>query len=158
MDSHTCIASDPENPENPEIIEFELGFVVMELVRGMTFKSFFNSRISQLNAEQQSQSLLWFLIRIVRSISALHAAGYSHRDLHRSNILLDVRGSKVHGIRLIDFGLSRKLEHLPPNEGALNDLFKFGEIIEKCLDDTNAAYPPHLLSTLRDLESYCQTV
>ena len=75
-------------------------FFVMEFANGGTLKYHLNRR-KKLKEEEAK----FYLVEILLAISYIHEIGYIYRDLKLENILLDNQGH----IKLIDFGLSKKL-------------------------------------------------
>ena len=57
------------------------------------------------------EAVIFYAAQIIIAIGFMHSNGYIHRDLKLENILLDKDGY----IKIIDFGISRKIN---PNEDA----------------------------------------
>src|SRR5205814_4318765 len=66
-------------------------------------------RLRQLAAPPSRDEFTDRTAALCDAIGAVHAAGYVHLDLKPENILLS-----TDGIRLIDFGLARRIGERPP--------------------------------------------
>jgi serine/threonine protein kinase len=76
--------------------------MVTELCPGGNLLSYLKKR-RVLNEHQAK----FVFKQIIEGISYLHSLGIVHRDVKLENVLLDSQGT----IKLIDFGVSRKLSH-----------------------------------------------
>jgi predicted Ser/Thr protein kinase len=74
-------------------------FVAMELVRGVTLRSWMAGRTAVVG------EILDVAGQISEGLAALHASGVFHRDLKPENVMLTEKG----GVRLLDFGLARQV-------------------------------------------------
>lgn len=79
-------------------------YVVMELVRGETLRSWIAQRRPSVAA------ILAAYAQAARGLAAIHEAGIVHRDVKPDNIIIDSRG----WIRVLDFGVARVAGELVP--------------------------------------------
>lgn len=80
-------------------------FLVMEKLHGETLQA----RIQREGALPVVDCVV-IMLQLLDALSAVHGAGFLHRDVKPSNVFLCDRGAKdVHDVRLIDFGLARVL-------------------------------------------------
>jgi formylglycine-generating enzyme required for sulfatase activity/predicted Ser/Thr protein kinase len=77
-------------------------FVAMELVRGVTLRSWMSGRIATAG------EIAAICGQIAEGLGALHERGVFHRDLKPENVMLSEQG----GIRLLDFGLARPVRRV----------------------------------------------
>jgi len=92
-------------------------FLVMEYVDGMPLDDY-------LAFHQPSvASFMGMMIKICRSVAAIHEAGIVHRDLKPANILVDEK----HEPRVLDFGLARSLVDDRP--GSSNAVTLAGQVL-----------------------------
>ncbi|XP_071516436.1 tyrosine-protein kinase Fes/Fps-like [Panulirus ornatus] len=77
--------------------------LVMELCAGVCYDTFMNTA--------SVDDALKVFIELVSEVKALHHAGYCHCDLHGGNIIISDTPDLT--VRLIDFGLSEKVDEKP---------------------------------------------
>lgn len=89
-----------------EAVEDKL-FIVMQYVEGPT--------LAELMSEGgvRRPDILPMIIQIAEAISAAHSKGIVHRDIKPGNIMVGQDGK----VKVLDFGLAKKIENLPVNEG-----------------------------------------
>mmetsp|Transcript_6084 Transcript_6084/g.7041 ORF Transcript_6084/g.7041 Transcript_6084/m.7041 type:complete len:149 (+) Transcript_6084:208-654(+) len=73
----------------------------MDFANGGTLKYHLNRR------KFKETEARFYIVEILLAIEYIHKIGYVYRDLKLENVLLDSRGH----VKLIDFGLSKKLTH-----------------------------------------------
>lgn len=78
-------------------------YMAMEYVEGESLKSFLTRKIQMSGDEVEP-----LLEPLLSALEAVHKAGYLHRDLNPSNILL--RGGRIEDPVLIDFGAARQVQ------------------------------------------------
>ncbi len=78
-------------------------YIAMEFVKGGTLEA----RIDKQVAAIEFKECLRILRQVALGLEAAHNAKVIHRDLKPANILLTEEG----GVKIIDFGLARDLEH-----------------------------------------------
>jgi len=93
-------------------------FLFLELIHG--------EPLSTGGSQLTLPMILSAMRELVAAIAELHAAGLLHLDLSPSNILIDERGA----VRLIDFGLARRLDDAAPEVAGTRG-FVPPEIIEQ---------------------------
>ncbi|OHS96950.1 CAMK family protein kinase [Tritrichomonas foetus] len=76
-------------------------YIVMEYVENGTLLNYVNERTKLSEAEAKK-----FFIQLVDFINYIHSYNIVHRDLKCENIMLD----RNNNIKIVDFGLSRKIE------------------------------------------------
>jgi len=81
--------------------EREISYYAMELIEGPTLKKVLTAR-----GRLTSQEALAVFRQFLSGLDAVHRAGIVHRDIKPGNIMLDKAGR----VRLMDFGLARRLE------------------------------------------------
>ena len=88
-----------------------VAYAVMELLEGQTLRGrLANGPLSQNQAVD-------FALQILRGLSAAHEKGIVHRDLKPENVMLTKDG----GVKILDFGLAKRVEAVAPGQetGAL---------------------------------------
>lgn len=109
--------------------------VVSELITGVSLDNFFEGRLTDQRGNlvpfaqklyrdyQQSPSR--FAVEIVKNVlsglMAMHDAGYIHRDIDPTNIMLTTNGQ----IKLIDFGIAKKFNSLTTSDKHLTQAGQF---------------------------------
>ncbi len=83
-------------------------FIAMEFVAGNTLDQLIPHKGMRLN------ETLKIAIQIADALARAHAAGIVHRDLKPSNVMVDEHGL----VKVLDFGLVKLTELLPPDEDA----------------------------------------
>ncbi len=81
-------------------------FIVMEFVDGRSLRSFVGS------TEIPILERLRWMTDIARILAAAHRAGLVHRDIKPENVMIRNDGA----IKLLDFGIARRLENLQPSK------------------------------------------
>jgi tRNA A-37 threonylcarbamoyl transferase component Bud32 len=82
-------------PQIPKLLRVERGrlpYLALEYRPG-----------SAPGASESGEAPRWFL-ELIRTLGAIHKAGWVHRDLHPGNLLVD----QVQGLTLLDFGLATR--------------------------------------------------
>jgi serine/threonine protein kinase len=130
--------------------DLDIDYIVMERLYGETLQQ----RIQRAKPLPVS----WVLqlgLDIAHALAAVHASGAVHRDLKPSNIFLAARGRRVDDVKLLDFGLSKRLDfttltrpgeirgtpmYMAPeqfsdfrNVDSRADVYAFGAILFECL-------------------------
>jgi serine/threonine-protein kinase len=114
--------------------------VVSELLQGVSLSDFLNGKNTDYRGkevefvkrcrEEYSTDPESFARRVVRNVLsgliALHDAGYIHRDIDPSNIMLTSDGH----IKLIDFGIAKKIDVIQDSINK-NDVTRIGSIVGK---------------------------
>jgi len=86
----------------------------MELVE-LDFKKLFNT---MPNTELDEEHIITFLYNMLCALNFLHSANIIHRDLKPANFLV----TSDCNVKICDFGLSRVLPKLTPEEKILKDI------------------------------------
>ena len=101
------------NLDHPNIIRFYETYhdniyfhIVMELCKGQDLLQRINNYIVHDKCVNEKQIAL-YVMKVLHAISYCHSRGITHRDLKPENILFESNEHDA-GIKLIDFGLSRK--------------------------------------------------
>jgi len=85
------------DPNGPERIYYQ----IMEYIEGNSLKDV----ILKPNPPEASE-LLRICLEVIRSVKVIHEAGWTHRDIKPANFILTPIGE----VKIIDFGLSRRIE------------------------------------------------
>jgi len=88
--------------------EGDLGFLVVELVRGQTLAEWLSE------SRRGWREVVERLLPVGEALAAAHAQGLIHRDVKPANVLLDAHGRS----RLADFGFAHELREAPVDESA----------------------------------------
>ncbi|HSC27512.1 MAG TPA: protein kinase [Vicinamibacterales bacterium] len=82
-------------------------FIVMEMIEGQTLASRLRHPVERSEAFRIAGE-------VAEALEAAHARGIVHRDLTPSNVMLTAGGR----VKVLDFGLAKRLEHVWGNTGA----------------------------------------
>ena len=97
----------------PEVFEIDLSgsecFIAMEYLQGEDLAARLRRRGRMPVAEVAD-----LMARLADAVEAAHAVGVIHRDLKPRNIFVGDRGDESVDIRLLDFGVSKLLDHDEP--------------------------------------------
>ena len=85
-----------------EVYTGKFPYLVLEWVNGHSITKY----ASELRKEKNISGLLKLLTNIIKTYCILHEDGYLHQDIHSGNIMCSKEGN----IRLIDFGLTQKID------------------------------------------------
>ncbi len=88
-------------------------YIVMEQLKGSDLQAFLalRGRLSVAEAVE-------YLIQACSGVAEAHGAGIVHRDLKPANLFLTARRDGAPLIKLLDFGISKSLGHVPRNVDA----------------------------------------
>jgi serine/threonine protein kinase len=91
-------------------IEGNYHYLVMELCEhGSIYEHILRKRTRPYNEDHTRDILL----EVLTALDIIHGAGYVHRDLSPKNILIhSFSDDSVPKIKLVDFGLSKKIQHI----------------------------------------------
>ena len=109
--------------------------VVSELLTGVSLSDIFEGKTKDRNGEDVSFAVKMLqdykndperfatniVVNVLSGLMALHDAGYIHRDIDPSNIMLTDDGH----IKLIDFGIAKQMNNLTTGDKALTVAGKF---------------------------------
>lgn len=110
-------------------------YVIMELLDGVTLYELMQGKVTDASGynvialqekhnnfvRNKANAIKDFLINILNGLSALHEAGYLHRDIDPSNIMVNRDGN----IKLIDFGICKKQSTLNTQDKGLTAMGVF---------------------------------
>ena len=99
----------PHIVEITDIVEREKGAtvdaLVMELLEGQPL-----SQLMSSGARVPVDRFLPILAQVAAALAAAHAAGFAHRDLKPDNIFLITRDGQPDFVKLLDFGLAKRID------------------------------------------------
>lgn len=110
-------------------------YVIMELLDGVTLYELMQGKVIDASGcnvialqekhnnfvRDKANAIKDFLVNILNGLSALHEAGYLHRDIDPSNIMVNRDGN----IKLIDFGICKKQSTLNTQDKGLTAMGVF---------------------------------
>ena len=110
-------------------------YVIMELLDGVTLYELMQGKVTDASGynvialqekhnnfvRNKANAIKDYLINILNGLSALHEAGYLHRDIDPSNIMVNRDGN----IKLIDFGICKKQSTLNTQDKGLTAMGVF---------------------------------
>lgn len=110
-------------------------YVIMELLDGVTLYELMQGKVIDASGynvialqekhnnfvRNKANAIKDFLVNILNGLSALHEAGYLHRDIDPSNIMVNRDGN----IKLIDFGICKKQSTLNTQDKGLTAMGVF---------------------------------
>jgi protein kinase len=67
---------------------------------------------SEFNRNLDEREIKGIMYQICVALAALHQQGYSHRDIKPENVLLKINRGGIPSVKLVDFGLTKKLDPL----------------------------------------------
>lgn len=117
------------NPQNGGVVSTKSYYVVMELLEGITLHDFLKSNLTDATGHTYPELELLheemtkdkptvirnIMCGILDGLQALHDAGFLHRDLDPSNIMITAEG----GLKIIDFGICKQLYALNTQDKGL---------------------------------------
>lgn len=121
-------------------------FLVMERLFGETLQS----RLVRSGALPIVDCVV-ITLQLLDALSAVHAAGYLHRDVKPSNVFLCTSDTQSPDIRLIDFGLARALRR-SPLLGSLGAVEETALTATGVIPGTPAYLAPEQVNGQRDLD------
>lgn len=80
--------------------------MVMEYLPGGTLNDYIKEKGGKLR-EEEARSIIQ---QVIQAIEYCHSKNIVHRDIKLDNILLNEKGDPSKGIKIIDFGISAKLQ------------------------------------------------
>lgn len=87
-------------------------YIIQEYIQGPTLKDYI------LNPDFELETQLELARGIIAAVAAIHKIDYTHRDIKPSNFIVSLLGNDGgHRIKIIDFGLSRKVNQEAKLEG-----------------------------------------
>lgn len=81
-------------------------FYVMEFVDGISLE-----QLVDYYGRQPAERVIYLLLQICGSIAEAHAMGMVHRDIKPANVLLTSRSGIHDLIKVLDFGLAKRIDH-----------------------------------------------
>lgn len=110
-------------------------FVIMELLDGVTLYELMQGKVTDASGyyvialqekhnnfvQNKANAIKDFIVNVLNGLSALHEAGYLHRDIDPSNIMVNRDGN----IKLIDFGICKKQSMLNTQDKGLTAMGVF---------------------------------
>ena len=97
-------------------------FIVMELLEGETLQNMIAKSFGRNGKENRNlplHQLLDIAIQITDGLAAAHSMGIIHRDIKPANVFVTSKGK----IKLVDFGLAKRLEATVSTEGSTSGSF-----------------------------------
>jgi tetratricopeptide (TPR) repeat protein len=129
-------------------------FLVMELVEGQTLRAWLD------DSHPTTKEILATFVSIGRGLEAAHEAGLVHRDIKPQNVIIGADGR----VRVLDFGLARRLDESPPVPRIDDDAPSSEEVTADGMVMGTPAYmspEQHFGKTVdpsTDVYSYCVTL
>jgi serine/threonine protein kinase len=113
--SHPCIVRVFESGEEPD----GAAWMAMEFIDGTSFAAVLDRGPLPL------RDVATVLVPVARALGAAHRAGFVHRDVKPDNVLVRGDGRPV----LVDFGITRTIQHHAVNRGTLDQLTRTGMLV-----------------------------
>lgn len=97
-------------------------YYVMELLEGVNLR-----RLLQLHGRFSPHEVLELIEPVCRALQAVHDAGFVHRDIKASNVLV-VDGLGERSVKLLDFGIAKTVHGEVPGQGLTEPGVKLGSV------------------------------
>ena len=113
--SHPSIVQIYERGEEPD----GASWIAMEFIDGVSLAAVLDRGALPLH------EVAHVIVPVARALAAAHRAGFVHRDVKPDNILVRGNGTPV----LVDFGITRRIQHHAVNHGTVDQLTRTGMIV-----------------------------
>ncbi|MCE9574896.1 MAG: CHASE domain-containing protein [Deltaproteobacteria bacterium] len=87
-------------------------YYAMEYIDGLTF-----DELIEHDSEQPVSRTIHMVRQVAFALREAHAAGMVHRDLKPGNLMLSMRGGMVDWVKVLDFGLVKRVGHVAMDGG-----------------------------------------
>lgn len=97
-------------------VEDHAAYMVMELLEGVSLEFYLR------HGQRDIRTLSAIAVQLLEGVAAIHANDLMHRDLKPANVMLCNVGDGQASVKIIDFGLARRLESEGPTLTGADDV------------------------------------